>query len=116
MHKCYKLKVFWYLLHINQYDNNKRRKGKKIKREVGEPTNNWHVKRKCLEGHLLNEESSNQMPVNYGLPQGSVLRPLLFTIKMLPLGSCIRIHGISFQSYADDTQFYISSRLDETSK
>ena len=58
----------------------------------------------------VNGTFSNTFALECGVPQGSCLGPLLFTIYTSKLFEIIRSHLPSAHAYADDTQLYMSFR------
>ena len=51
---------------------------------------------------------SSRSDLSFGVPQGSVLGPLHFTLYTAPLSSLVSGHAIPHQLYADDSQPYVS--------
>ena len=51
---------------------------------------------------------SSRSDLSFGVPQGSVLGPLLFTLNTTPLSSLVSGHAIPHHLYADCSRLYVS--------
>ena len=62
---------------------------------------------------MSQDVTSDPAPLLWGVPQGSVVGPLLFICYTAPVEDIILAHGFSTMMYADDTQLYVTIKPTE---
>ena len=60
----------------------------------------------------IGHATSTPLTISIGVPQGSILGPLLFVLYTKELEAIAQHHGITVKLYADDTQLYLSFKND----
>ena len=60
----------------------------------------------------VSSAKSSHCLLERGVPQGSVLGPLLYCVYTRPIGDIVTRHGLQYHCYSDDTQIYVPVEKD----
>ena len=60
---------------------------------------------------VMDGVKSDPQDLQYGIPQASLLGPLLFMIYTILIGAIARLHNLEIHIYADDTQLYVFFKM-----
>ena len=66
-----------------------------------------------LQSIVIKDVPSSPSELICGVPQGSVLGPLLFSLYVAPIEDIITAYGLQSMIFADDTQMYLVMRRSE---
>lgn len=61
----------------------------------------------------VNGITSSPSRLQYGVPQGSVLGPILFVLYTYPVSNIVKSHCLSHHSFSDDNQIYVSGPISD---
>ena len=64
---------------------------------------------------VVGDQTSDPAPLTYGVPQGSVLGPQLFSAYISPLSEIADQSKVNTHQYADDCELYIAFKLRQPS-
>ena len=61
----------------------------------------------------IRKSFSSETEVFYGVPQGSILGPMIFSMYTTPIGDLIKQCNLRYQMYADDTVLYTTIEMED---